>query len=168
MTDVNPYRAPEPIEDAEDQISSAVRPGEYASRPRRLAGAILDGMIVGLPQLVLFRWSGWEAPWHGQNMAMVFDSLAGMVLFFMINGVLIYTRGQTVGKMCCGMVVVTKDFRVVSGNRYVFLRLLPMWLITMVPFVGEFLVFADSLAIFRPENNCIHDDIAGTRVIRTE
>ncbi|NLE36732.1 MAG: RDD family protein [Pirellulaceae bacterium] len=86
-------------------------------------------------------------------------------MFLLLNGALIYHRGQTLGKLICGTVVVTRDFRRVSGNRYVFLRYLSVVVIGQPPVLGVIFGVADSLAIFRREKNCLHDDIAGTRVI---
>ena len=141
---------------------------QYASRWLRLAAAILDCLVVAPLSISIAYYLGFHVvpqcrEWtFSEQICLV---LIGAVVFGVLNLRLIYTRGQTIGKMICGTVVVTKDFRRVSGNRYVFLRILPVWIIGEVPFVGVLFSILDLLAIFRPEKNCIHDDIAGTRVI---
>ena len=172
MSDVNPYQSPEIIEEAsiENSAAKSFPPSGYASRWLRLGGAILDSFIVGIPALTAAYLLGLygSAFFEGRDMdveAQIIALLIGISFFLSINGVLIYTRGQTLGKVICGTVVVTKDFQQVSGNRYLFLRTLPFWIIEQMPVLGEFFSLADALAIFRPEKNCLHDDIAGTRVI---
>ena len=48
------------------------------------------------------------------------------------------------------------------------LRLVPIHLISQVPFAGGFVGLADSLFIFRQDKRCIHDLIAGTKVVEAE
>ena len=40
-----------------------------------------------------------------------------------------------------------------------------MWILGQLPLVGGFIGLIDALLIFREEKNCLHDDLAGTRVI---
>jgi hypothetical protein len=44
-------------------------------------------------------------------------------------------------------------------------RLLPLWLVQMIPVIGSFLGLLDVLFIFRQDRRCLHDMIAGTEVI---
>ena len=45
-------------------------------------------------------------------------------------------------------------------------RYVPLWVVANIPFIGGLFALADSLAIFRDTRKCIHDDIAGTKVIK--
>ena len=173
MDEINPYQAPpESIDEAfNDQTPIDPEYIEYASRWLRLGGSLLDFLILA-PLIWMFTfWSGLHYLQKiEQEMSSVNDLLypilLGTTVFLLFNGVLIYTRGQTIGKLICGTVVVTKgDFRQVSGNRYLFLRHFPVIFLSLIPFIGNFIGLIDSLAIFRSEKNCLHDDIAGTRVI---
>jgi len=168
MSTSNPYQSPEPFDQQPALSPFAGGNLPYASRWLRLGGAILDSLIVGVPAIAAafllglyeFRPDG-SLPLGNQILLI----LLGIAVFLAINARLIYTRGQTVGKMICGTMVVMKDGRVVSGNRYIFARLLPIWIITQIPYIGGLFGLADALAIFRSERNCLHDDIAGTRVV---
>jgi uncharacterized RDD family membrane protein YckC len=169
MSTSNPYQAPDIIDEPEFQSPPETDQIEYASRWLRLWGAILDTFIVGATSgfvfFVLGFYSKMVAQEESGQMDVIYMSLTGMTIYLVVNIPLIYTRGQTIGKMACGTVVVTKDFRQVSGNRYLFLRIVPFWFIGLVPYVDDVFGLVDSLAIFRREKNCLHDDIAGTRVI---
>ncbi|MBN2291483.1 MAG: RDD family protein [Pirellulales bacterium] len=168
MDNINPYQAPPETIDGRPPFDT--HSIKYASRWLRLGGAMIDSLIV-LPLFVVL--SIWyladlnpetQVPWSvEQQFASI---LLGLVVFLALNGFLIYYRGQTLGKLICRTVVVNKsDLCQVSGNRYVFLRYLPIALAGGIPVIGGLIGLADTLAIFRPEKNCLHDDVAGTRVI---
>ena len=38
-------------------------------------------------------------------------------------------------------------------------------LVAQIPYIGAFLILADVLCIFREDRRCLHDHLAGTRVI---
>jgi uncharacterized RDD family membrane protein YckC len=170
MDEINPYQAPESI-DGPVEIAFELPLGQipYASRWRRLGGQILDTLIVRIAWVPVLYLVGIRVELHRHRLSdpvqILCLSLLGITIFLAIQGVFIYTRGQTLGKLLCGTVVVTRDFRRASGNRYLFRRLVPLWIIGQIPLVGAFFAIADALAIFREEKNCIHDDIAGTRVV---
>ena len=88
---------------------------------------------------------------------------------------LLTSRGQSLGKILLGVRVVRAD----DGEKHGFLRAwllreLPsgtiQGLLQLVPIVGFFLRFAfvttNYLMIFREDRRCLHDFIAGTRVVR--
>ena len=89
-----------------------------------------------------------------------------VVLFVLINGWTVYQRGQTVGKLICRVRVVDLQGRQISGHTYLFARYLPWVFIAMIPIAGGVLSLVDAVLIFRRERNCLHDDIARTRVAR--
>lgn len=73
---------------------------------------------------------------------------------------------QTVGKAALGIKIVTMDDRNADFGRIVARRLLPVVLMTMIPVVGSLLRLLDDAAIFGNGRRCIHDRLAGTRVVR--
>ena len=172
MDDINPYQAPPAsIDEAINKLPPFDRNSvEYASRWLRLRGAFID-FLCTMPIISAIDYFGvpmvFQTIKHEKiSLAEIYPTLLVMAVFWALNVPLIYTRGQTVGKLICGTVVVDKnDFRQVNGNRYIFLRSLPITLLENIPFIGGFIALADVLAIFRTEKNCLHDDIAGTRVI---
>jgi uncharacterized RDD family membrane protein YckC len=92
--------------------------------------------------------------------------LLGFGSFLLINGYLLATRGQTVGKVVAGTRIVSvSDGKIIPLWKIVFLRLLPIWVINYVPIIGSFFGLADSLFVFRKDRRCIHDWIAGTKVV---
>jgi len=46
-------------------------------------------------------------------------------------------------------------------------RYIPIWIVGLIPGVGIALTILDALFIFRDDRRCIHDLIAGTKVITT-
>lgn len=160
----DPYKPPQSELDTE--VSEGLK---LASRGTRLLGAFLDGIFTGIPMIGLAFYLGiydnmtpeGALPFKYQLLA----SLFGIGFFMLVNGYLIYKRGQTVGKMICRTRVVTLEGKQVSGNTYVFLRLLPIWVASQIPVMGGVVGLVDALLIFRKERNCLHDDIAKTRVI---
>lgn len=147
-----------------------------ASRWARLGAAILDAiplMIVGVPLLILLgfvidRASNIEqALVRDHSVALQGVMALGMfVVFVAINGLLIYRRQQTIGKMLLGIKVVRDDGSPLTGNRYLFVRYLPIYLIGQVPVIGGLFGLIDALLIFRSNKKCLHDDIAKTMVVR--
>ncbi len=102
-------------------------------------------------------------------------SLVGIVVMLIINGYLLFTRGQTVGKLLTGIQIVDH----VSGQLLPFLRvyvfrylwMLPLSLIVAIipgPMDDSLVGLAalvDALLIFGPSQRCLHDYIAGSKVV---
>ena len=51
------------------------------------------------------------------------------------------------------------------GESVVLKRNVSMQVLAMIPIVGNFIALIDALMIFRASRKCLHDDIAGTKVI---
>ena len=125
MSDINPYQAPESFDDAGDRESGfagfrAVAP-EYASRWLRLGGAVLDNVIVMatfVPAYTLLFTDRGPTGWGIDNStetSVLWVCLLALFGIGIVNLVLICLRGQTIGKLLCGTVVVTHDFQQASG-----------------------------------------------------
>lgn len=160
----NPYKTPEA--DLSTEVRSELA---LASRGLRFAGALIDSLVTGLPAIGIAYTMGFYDSLGPDGAMPLTDQfvvgLMGMGIFLLINGYLIYKRGQTIGKMICRTRVVTLRGEQVSGNTYLFARLMPVWLLSQIPVVGAIFSVADSLLIFRKDHNCLHDDIAKTRVV---
>jgi uncharacterized RDD family membrane protein YckC len=165
----NPYQPP-----ASDQYFDAPSRDslgqELASRGMRLGAALIDTLL----QLAII------API--QYFAGVYDKFPevkpltasetimwgalGLVLYLALNGWLLATNGQTIGKRVVG----TRIVNFTDGARTPFvkligLRVLPTY-VSLIPVVGPLLSLVDVLLIFRDDQRCIHDHIAGTKVVR--
>ena len=143
-----------------------------ASRKLRFIGALVDGVVnavVYTPVLVL---SGVLQPMIAGELSYgvtVLLSVGGIVVFVTINGYLLATAGQTIGKRLVGTRIVN-----VSDERIP--RLLPLlgarygitWLVGLIPGVGTVYGLVDALFVFRDDRRCVHDLFAGTKVVNAE
>jgi uncharacterized RDD family membrane protein YckC len=165
---VNPFEPPR-----SEWATDSARPGpsgvELAGLGTRLAAALLDTVILlamlmplqfafgvydGFPKVKLDHLD--NALW----------ALGGFTLWIALNGYLIAKQGQTLGKRIFGIQIVNvADTRPASFSKIVFLRALPIQIVAMIPFVGTVAAFVDPLMIFRKDRRCLHDHIAGTRVV---
>jgi uncharacterized RDD family membrane protein YckC len=80
--------------------------------------------------------------------------------------VLISRTGQSLGKKWTGIRITLLDGSPVSFSTGVALRNWVPKLMGSVPVLGALFQLVDCLYIFRDDRRCIHDHIAGTRVVR--
>lgn len=145
-----------------------------ASLWSRLGAAILDGMfnafvaVLGLFSLIgalklgvfdardltgLFE----EMPFEG-ILIFYFPVLLGQILQWN----LIATRGQSIGKFICCIRIVSMNGRTPGFFFGVVLRDWSRYILGLIPFFG----LIDIAFIFTDSKRCIHDHIAGTRVVQ--
>ena len=98
--------------------------------------------------------------------ALALQVVIGFALFGAINGYLLATQGQTVGKKLLGIRVVRSDGSRASLARLIGLRYVLSWVIVIVPVVGVIYALLDSLMIFRESRKCLHDNLADTIVVK--
>ncbi len=139
---------------------------ELAERADRLWARVIDylaaavvgiGMAVAIPGL------------HGSAALIPAVSACGLLLagLFGYQLWLLTTEGQTVGKKAMKIkIVLTKDLSNGGFVVNVLLRGVVPGVIAMVPVVGMIFAVADPLTIFRDDRRCLHDQIAGTCVIK--
>lgn len=146
---------------------------ELASRWLRLGAHLLDGLIGCLclaPGFVMLVSAG---VFSGQNHASTALLAGGFVilgsailLLVVIQIYLLTTRGQTMGKKIVGIKIVNFDNDANPGFvKAVLLRILVNGLIGAVPFLGVLYSLVDILFIFGDSRRCLHDLIAGTKVV---
>ena len=155
------------------EVADVTAPGEVvlAGRGLRLVGAIIDTVILlalwwvvdMLTPLNLYSPQMAEAG----ALTLAGYSLVSVLLLALVNGWLLATRGQTVGKMLLGMRITRRDGTAADMLRLVGLRYGLSTLITVVPIVGAVYSLVDALMIFRADRRCIHDMIADTIVVKT-
>lgn len=145
-----------------------------ASRWLRFAGSVLDGLVMGAIASVvmggsylIFGEQAMAALLGESLMATLSSAVIGFGIFLLVNGYLLATRGQSVGKAAVGTRIVSADDgRLVPFGRIVLLRQLPPAFVGLLPFPYVILSLIDPLFIFRQDRRCIHDLIAGTKVVR--
>lgn len=145
--------------------------GDLASISDRLAAALIDFLIVGIPGILILiliyqfvniaQAIGKFGLYFTLIQIGVFQSL-----FLLINGQLLYKNGQTMGKKFMNLKIVEinnkpLEIQASYGLRYFVPALLPL-----IPVFGYVLSLVDFLLIFAGDRRCIHDHLAGTKVVK--
>jgi len=145
---------------------------ELGGRGQRFAAAFIDGLIQGIVYWALAAtvFSGFmpdpRSTATGGAGTMIVTLIGSMVLFLLIQGYLLVTSGQTIGKKLLGLRIVRSNGERGDPVRVIGLRYLLIWVIASIPVVGWIFAFADVLMIFRDSRKCLHDNIADTIVIK--
>ena len=161
----NPYEAPK----AHLSDPAETGPVQLASRGKRLLGAIIDGLIGSAVAVVfLFAMGYWEEILN-QNLtvsdAFLF-AVVGFVSFLIIHGYTLSRSGQTLGKVWVKTQIVSvRTNKPLSLGHVAGLRYLPTSIAAQIPIIGPLFNIVNVLFIFRSDHRCIHDLIAGTKVI---
>jgi uncharacterized RDD family membrane protein YckC len=159
MTEANPFQAP--------SSETATYDGPPASRWARLGAALIDGMIAIVITLPVMIALGYElgqrfVPTLRQSLVLFAAGTGG---FLLIHGYLLAARGQTVGKAALNIRIVGLDGRLRPFGDLLLKRYLLVWVVTSIPFM-KWVGLIDSLFVFRSDRRCVHDLIAGTKVVR--
>ena len=167
MEQLNPYQAPRAA--LEDQAPDHFAAAPLADRSVRFWASIIDTLtqfalamvvmaLVGSDKyLALYRFDALTAT--------VVTAFIGFMIFTLVNGFFLL-EGQTVGKKLLGIRIVSLDGRIPRLWRLLVLRYLPMSAVSILPILGNILLLIDVLFIFRSDARCVHDLIAGTKVVK--
>jgi uncharacterized RDD family membrane protein YckC len=145
-----------------------------ANRGTRLGAIFLDSLTM-LPAIVPFGVGAYlmraaavdgraAAPGAGAALAMGLGALF-MLAVIIYQIYLLATRGQTLGKRWMKIRIVKLDGSNPGFVGAVLLRGGVNGIISAIPYLGGLYALIDALFIFRDDRRCIHDLIAGTRVI---
>lgn len=165
----NPYQAPST--DLETPRIGAASPSALASRRARLVAAMVDGILavafgmafsIGVLGKRLFT----RPPPTYTLPEMAASAAAGVAFYLLVHGVLLHRRGQSVGKWLVGIRIADVGGGRVPFGRIVGLRLVPVWLVSSMPYAGGILPLIDVLFIFGRQRRCVHDLIARTIVTK--
>ena len=89
------------------------------------------------------------------------------LVLLIVNLVMLAKRGQTLGKRFVGIRIVAVDSDNHPGAvRTILLRSIVNGIISSVPLLGSVYALVDICFIFREDRRCIHDLLAGTRVVQ--
>lgn len=161
----NPYAAPEA------PLVEVAEPGSMAqvSRWRRLGGYLIDNVLIGavmLPSLMAahFGWLHSISLGNG-DLLTALAVILSVVLYLVIQCALLYHRGQTIGKLAMGTRIVDHERGEIVFWRTAGVRYLLVAVLQGLPLVGGVFFVVNALFIFREDRRCIHDLMAGTRVV---
>jgi uncharacterized RDD family membrane protein YckC len=163
-------------------VEPAVGSFQLATRGSRLAAALLDAVIFGVPLLPTYVMLGKSMWQHGMraNNAVAADMLSmgwyaavgGLVelVLVVIMAVMVYRTQQTFGKRIMRIKVARTDGSRASLARIFWLRNFANGLFSglaaLIPVVGRLYALIDILFIFGEPRRCVHDYIADTIVIQ--
>ena len=161
----NPYQSPE--SEIEVAVSEDV---ELASLSSRFWGSIVDGVLgMALMFCIYFISGTWRRIMEADEIhisEIAFVSVFGLLGFAVMHGYTLATRGQTLGKVLLKTQIVSvKDNSILPLWRIFALRYLPLSAVSLVPVVGNIFALVNILFIFRADRRCVHDHIAGTKVV---
>lgn len=123
-------------------------------------------LVVAAAQLTLGMGARLLAPEKQPFPWSVLLVLGNFALWLALNGHFLASSAQTIGKRLMKIRVVNvKDGKPASLVRLAVWRALPMYLLSLVPHVGAPIALLGLLLIFRRGRRCLHDRIAGTRVV---
>jgi uncharacterized RDD family membrane protein YckC len=153
---------------------------EQADRLQRFGAAIIDGVVFGGVVLPLILMTGaWSYGYSVQSLggrgtlnpgvfagAGLIACLIGIVAWSWITIVLVKRNGQSIAKWFVGIKVVRKDGSRASLGRIFWMRNVMNALPSMIPLVGGLYNLVDPLFIFGETQQCLHDRIADTIVVK--
>ena len=159
-----------PMAHVEDVAAPAVA-GELAGRWTRLGAAIIDGLLA----LAILGCIALLTPYNffrpslqgGWMLMMIRNMLVGFVIFVLLHGYLLQTRGQTIGKMLLRIRILRTDGTRATLARLAGLRYFANSVLALIPVIGWLYGLLDSLMIFRQSRKCLHDNLADTIVVKT-
>jgi uncharacterized RDD family membrane protein YckC len=186
MSTPNPYAPPLANLDARpaDQPTSML-----ATRSSRLGASILDGLLYAAAMIVpaigavlsaaAMRPEGRDAAtgdpphaihggaWISAGTVMMIVGGLGFLALLVFQAFRVSTTGQTLGKKWLAIRIVRMDEAPVDFVSGFLLRSMLPWFLGLIPLVGGIFGLADLLFIFGEQKRCIHDLIAGTKVVTT-
>jgi uncharacterized RDD family membrane protein YckC len=158
----NPYAAPAAFPHRHD--ASQASSDALASRAARLAAAMIDGVAalgILLPAMVSFLVVG---AGEGSSAAVLFAIVSGIAFlaFCVYQITMLVGQGQTLGKKMMRIRIVNyDDGDLPSAGRLLGMRYLVNSLLGNIPLYS----MVDILFIFGDERRCLHDYLAGTKVV---
>ena len=165
----NPYQAPaEPEPLPREEVAPA--DDGSATRFARLGASLIDtviSLVIVVPlQVYGGMYDGFPKVKRPEFPHSLLWSLGGVAVWLAVHGVFLARNAQTVGKKLVGIQMVNvSDGKPAPFYKLVVWRFLPATLLYQIPYVGSVLALVDIGFIFRADRRCVHDHIAGTRVV---
>lgn len=149
------------------QPQQRVLPDNLASRGERFAAAIIDVVVNIIAIIPFVMFIGLDALKNPTMTTVLYNLGYSFLVLFVVHGYLLINYSQTVGKHFLNIQINNLDGSRAKFSNIVLARILPMWLVNLVPLLGPVIVgLIDPLMIFNRERRCLHDLVAGTQVLR--
>jgi uncharacterized RDD family membrane protein YckC len=164
MSEDNLYAAPEAPLDEVATKSGLV----LATRGARFGAGFIDGLIylaVFIPAMAFIGFGKFTDPQWSESLSTKLLFLAFAIPGYALNWYFVQQSGQTIGKKVAKIRMVRTDGSPLDANRWLFIRILPVYLGSQLPFVGPWLSIINALFVFRKDRRCLHDHIADTMVV---
>lgn len=146
---------------------------KLASLLQRFTGSLLDTTIAGICGLLaiylIVKSAGMPDPMYALQKNMGRTAVwfyAGVLPVTLVQAILISNTGRSIGKFVVGTRIVTVDDEPAGFVHGYALRDVPVMVIGAMPVIGPLFTFFDAIAVFSANRRCIHDHIAGTKVVR--
>ena len=127
----------------------------------------LIGFVYILP--IYYLLGAWDYALKRQNppyLITVALLALGFLCFLLVNGYFLMKNGQTIGKKLMKIRIADLQGNVPDFTKLSLARILPLYAVQLLPGFGPFLLVLDDLFIFRADRRCIHDLLAGTKVVK--
>ncbi len=144
-----------------------------ANRFRRLIARIIDGLIVSIPVSLVFWLATWgHRPWEWNDTNQSRQTGLSIIIalvYFLYEGLMLTTRGQTLGKMAMSIRVAMLDNGAIPEGRPGWTRAAVYSLPQVIPCCGFVFWLVNVLWCTwdQPYHQCIHDKAAKTVVVST-
>ena len=152
-----------------EDVETAAEGMQLATRRSRFGAAIID-VVIAMAAIwavsVVTPWNAFNTEGFGWSSPQFLSPALGFLLFMAINGWLLATRGQTVGKSLLKIRIARPDGSPASLGRLLGLRYGVGSAINIIPAAGQIWGILDALLIFRKSQRCLHDSIADTIVLK--
>ena len=176
MHETNPYQTPQ-HKHVEIPVAKLDMP--LASLWHRFAGSIIDTLIllpvffaVSIPMLFLYAmmfspnyFETTETSFEESIAESLVSLISFLVSFLLLNGYVLSSRQQTLGKALMKTKIVGETTEDVTFTRLFLMRYLLIWIVSMIPFVGGIFSLINVVSIFGEQRKCLHDYLARTRVV---
>ena len=169
----NPYQSP--LHSAAAKTASTIE-SNLADRSARFLGALIDGVvlsviilpIVFLVLIPVFASTPDAMQALTYNVGYIISAFfLGQIIFLAVQGYLLSTRGQTVGKLVVKTQILSEETGEIPEFWPLYIkRYLAFGLVYNVPIIGPIISIVNACLIFRENRKCLHDDVAGTKVVK--
>lgn len=168
----NPYAAPATDSFIPQSVAERHLP---ATLGQRFGGAFLDGLItvlimgilVGIFVALGFFGESWILGMKTMRMV-ILTGFVSFGMFVLVQFPFLKATGQTIGKKAMKTKIVTLSGEKPSMADLILKRYAFMHLIRVIPFAGKLLSLINILCVFGKDRSCIHDMVAGTKVVQTQ